>query len=407
MTARPDLLDAIAAAGDEDLFYYEVPDAGLALAGIGVADAIEARGPGRFQAVERGIAARSGEASQDASSLWVGGFAFADDTGDAVFPAARWWRPERAWFFRAEPGAETEPPSAATGSRPEPGRGNGSALLHRDPAGDARYRERVVRALDAIGSGELEKVVVARSLDLAQRPVDAVELLRRLRANNPGCAIYAARRGSHWFLGATPERLLRLRGHALEAVALAGSAPRGKTLEEDLAHGRRLIESKKEQAEHEVAVRALSQALAECGADLQVPEAPHLLRLPLVQHLCSPIRARWRATPPGLFEIARHVHPSAAVCGMPRTAASAWLAEHEELDRGWYAGLLGWRLARGDGEPAGGDGELAASLRCARLSGDGVRLYAGAGIVSGSDPDAETHETRLKWSGLLSALETR
>jgi len=385
-----DPLSLLARSGAGDAFYYEVPDADFALVGLGVAESVEAEGAERFARVQGELRDRGGDA------LWVGGFGFADRSSDADFPAARWWRPQRLWARRGDacwgdplPAADPAPRSPADVA-PAP---------QELPGDDALYRERVLRALDAIGRGELEKVVVARALDLRRsEPIDPVSLLRRLRARHTACALYAVKRGDCWFVGATPERLLRREDGRFEAMALAGSARRGRSEAEDERLGRRLVESKKEQSEHAVAVRELRQALERSGATLQVPESPELLRLSGLQHLCSRIGAHWPGAAPGLLEIAGRVHPTAAVCGAPVASARDWLARHEGLERGWYAGLVGW-LGRG------GEGELSAALRCARLEGGRARVFAGAGIVAGSDPDAEVRETRLKWNALLPALQ--
>jgi isochorismate synthase EntC len=177
---------------------------------------------------------------------------------------------------------------------------------------------------------------------------------------------------------------------------VAGSAPRGRSPEEDDRLGTALRESKKEQEEHAAVVRALREALAPLCVVLDVPEAPRLLRVEGIQHLETPIAGTLRDDAK-LFELAGRLHPTPAVAGAPREAALAWLAEHEALVRGWYGGGVGFL-------DAAGGGELCAGLRSALVCGSDARLYAGAGIVAASDPEAELVETRLKLRALLLPL---
>jgi isochorismate synthase len=187
-----------------------------------------------------------------------------------------------------------------------------------------------------------------------------------------------------------------VRGNRVETAALAGSAARGHTPEEDAALGRELFESKKEQEEHAVVVRALRAALEPHCESLDVPESPSLLRLEGIQHLETRF-AGALASGAHLLEIADALHPTPAVGGAPRAPAVDWLARHERLDRGWYAGAVGFVDAEGGGD-------LAVALRSALLRGGDALLYAGAGIVAGSVPEDELLETRIKLRALLTPL---
>ncbi len=418
---------ALLAADDQDAFCYALPDSGLAIAARGAAASFELAGPSRFteaDAALRDASARlwTGPSTPDGvGPLWVGGFAFADapteSAGWSGFPPARWWLPRELWLRRGGACwrvriAPVAPEDDAAGVA----RALADAALHRTPpqrgaspatrshtslcpsSDAATHTARVARALGAIHRGELEKVVLARAVDVERAaPFDPLALLRALGAQHPQCAVFAVARAGGWFLGASPERLLRLAGRRVDAMALAGSAPRGRSPEEDAHLRRQLVESKKEQSEHAVVVRALRAALESSGAALHVPESPDVLALPGVQHLRTAIRGELTETGPGLLALAGRVHPSAAVAGAPRDPALAWLAANEDLERGWYAGLVGWMTPSGDGE-------LSASLRCARLRGGRARLFAGGGIVAGSQPEAELRETRIKWNALLPAL---
>jgi isochorismate synthase len=259
------------------------------------------------------------------------------------------------------------------------------------------YRARIAAALRDIATGELEKVVLARSLHLHHDgPFDAGALLGDLRAIYPTCTSFAVGRPDGVFLGATPEHLVRLENARVETAAVAGSAPRGRNAEDDARLGRELRESKKEQTEHAIVVRVLREALADCCEDLDVPEAPRLLRLEEIQHLETPIAGTLR-NGASILELVERMHPTPAVGGAPREAALAWIAQWEDLDRGWYAGPIGFI-------DADGGGDFCVALRSALLRGGEARLFAGAGIVDGSIPDAELQETRVKLRALLVPL---
>jgi isochorismate synthase len=261
------------------------------------------------------------------------------------------------------------------------------------------YRGLVEKAVAAIREGDLEKVVLARSCTVVgSRPFETLALLRNLRALHPSCTIFALARGSVTFLGATPERLVRLEGGLVHADAVAGSAPRGRTARQDDRFARELLESKKDQEEHSVVVRCVLTGLARHCEALSAPQAPGLLRTDGIQHLHTPIEGRLRdPSRTTVLDLVAELHPTPAVGGAPREDALAWLRSHEGLERGWYAGPLGWLTPEGEGE-------FTVALRSMLLRGAEATLYAGAGIVAGSDPEAELVETRLKLRTALGAL---
>ncbi|WP_369139529.1 isochorismate synthase [Modestobacter versicolor] len=257
----------------------------------------------------------------------------------------------------------------------------------------------VAAAVARIDAGELDKVVLARDLLVsADRPLDPRRLLLRLAERFPDTWTFAV----EGMLGATPELLLRRTGRRLDARVLAGTAPRGAGADDDrLAAG--LEASVKDHAEHSYAVTSLADALRPFVDDLFVPDRPDVLTLPNVRHLASDVHGTQRdGDPTGLLELIRAVHPTAAVCGSPTPAAARVIGELEGMDRGRYAGPVGWLDSRGDGE-------FGLALRCAQLTGadDGrqARLFAGCGIVSGSDPIAELAETQAKLAAFQAALE--
>jgi menaquinone-specific isochorismate synthase len=257
----------------------------------------------------------------------------------------------------------------------------------------------VATAVERIGAGELAKVVLARDLLVsADIPLDPRRLLRRLADRFPDCWTFAV----DGLLGATPELLLRRSGRTLSARVLAGTAPRGAGSDDDRL-ARELIGSAKDRAEHALAVDSLVEALEPFCASLTAPEEPDLLTLANVRHLASDVTGIQRRTGSrgraGLLDLIGAVHPTAAVCGTPTADAAAVIAELEGMDRGRYAGPVGWLDSRGDGE-------FGLALRCAELVGDdSARLFAGCGIVAGSDPTTELAETQSKFAAFQAALE--
>jgi isochorismate synthase len=247
-----------------------------------------------------------------------------------------------------------------------------------------------------VREGLLKKVVLARGVKVRATGFDAADTLRRLRADYPTCTLFAIVRGDRCFLGATPERLVRVRGGEVNAMALAGSAPRGETEEEDRRFGAMLLAGPKDRLEHAVVVEVLREALTTVCTSVSVAEAPTLLRFRNVQHLHTPIVARLRGRST-VLDLVRLLHPTPAVGGVPREKALQWIGRHEGLDRGWYAGPVGW-IDRA------GEGEFAVAIRSALVRRDEATLFAGCGIVGDSDPDQEYAESGLKLRPMLSAL---
>ncbi len=410
-----DLLPVFATSPARFRFYLERPGRGEALVGLGDAARVEAAGARRFADADRAsrelLERLSVRGEPGPGPLLVGGFGF-EDAPPATprwqgFPALGLVLPrhlelrrgERAWSLRAEgaePGAERPACGpVAPGSRT---RADAPAFRARADAPLDAYRRRVEQALGSIHAGALEKVVVARSCTVrGAAPLDAVGLLATLRRIHPGCTLFAVALDDAVFLGATPERLVRRDGDQVRCAAVAGSAPRGGTPAEDQARARALLESKKDQEEHAIVVRALREGLGPFCHELRAPESPELLRTDGIQHLYTPVEGRLASPCPSVLRLAGAVHPTPAVGGTPSAAARAWLREHEGLDRGWYAGGIGT-------VDAAGDGAFAVALRSALLRGREASLFAGAGIVASSDPEAELAETRLKLRTILAPL---
>jgi isochorismate synthase len=275
------------------------------------------------------------------------------------------------------------------------------------------YRRQVNHALREIQAGRLDKVVLARSLRVDHDgELDVPGFLERLRSIYPTCTLVAMGRGQDTFLAATPETLVQVEGVRVETAALAGSAARGRHPEEDRALAGALFASPKEQAEHAHVVRAIRAALREHCSELDAPRSPRLRALFGIQHLETPIRGKLAAGEDGaaacsVLDLVEALHPTPAVGGVPASAADAWLRRFEGLDRGWYAGPIGWL------DVAGG-GDFRVALRSALIRG-GLRepgesgasralLFAGAGVVAGSEPERELVETRIKLRTLLAPL---
>jgi menaquinone-specific isochorismate synthase len=257
---------------------------------------------------------------------------------------------------------------------------------------ELRWLEAVAQATRMIEAGHLGKVVLARDLAVwSEQPLDGRTLTRRLAERFPDCFTFSVA----GLVGATPELLVRRTGRVVESVVLAGTARRGTDPAEDAAIGRALLDSGKDRDEHEHAVTSVRDALDPLLDGLDV-DGPSLLRLDNVQHLATRVGGTLRGAET-VLELAEVLHPTAAVCGTPTSTALAAIRALEGFERGRYAGPVGWV----DGN---GDGELGIALRCAQVDGDRARLYAGAGVVRASLPEAELEETRLKLRAFQAAL---
>jgi len=265
-----------------------------------------------------------------------------------------------------------------------------------DEAHDA-FRARVRAAVSAIARGELQKVVLARSTRArAGAPFAFAPILRRLAVAEPDAVRYSLPLAGGRLVGATPERLVRIERGRVIADAVAGSTAREAGIEGDARAAARLRLSKKDQEEHAWVRDAVEVALEPRVEHLIAPEAPGILSTGGLHHLHTPFRAA-RGTA-SVLDLAAAMQPTPAVAGVPTAAALAWLRAREPLARGGYAGPFGW---------AGLDGEggLAVALRCALIDRARAVVFAGAGIVAGSDAEAELEETRLKMRAMLGALE--
>lgn len=258
---------------------------------------------------------------------------------------------------------------------------------------DVLWMEAVAEVVSRIRQGQVEKVVLARDLAVWSKvPFDVRVLAQRLHERFLDCFTFLV----DGLIGASPELLVRRRGRAVESLALAGSAPRRPDPEDDLLAGKALLGSDKDRREHRAAVESVERVLLPLCDGLERSD-PELLRLPNVQHLATRFRGEL-TRPVGSLQLVDQLHPTAAVGGTPTAAAVELIRQLEGMDRGRYAGPVGW-------VDAAGDGEWAIALRCAELSGARARLFAGAGIVEGSLPEMELEETRLKLLAMMSVLD--
>ncbi|HEY5684803.1 MAG TPA: isochorismate synthase [Acidimicrobiia bacterium] len=259
---------------------------------------------------------------------------------------------------------------------------------------DMLWLESVAEAIDRIAEGAISKVVLARDFALwSKSPFDHMRLVSRLRDRFPECFTFLV----DGLVGASPELLLEMRDRTVESQSLAGSARRSPDAVEDERIGRELLASDKDRREHESAAESVGRALGEVCDRLERDAQPTLLKLANVQHLATRFAGTLARRHP-ILELIERLHPTAAVGGTPTERAVELIRELEQMDRGRYAGPVGWF-------DAASNGAFAIALRCAELSGARARLFAGAGIVEGSLPENELEETRIKLLAMQSAFE--
>ena len=384
---------------------------------------MSALGPDRFVEVERHAETLWGrlESIGDAvlPARLFGGFAFrpghAQDSPWKRFGEARFILPRLCYqdsptgasltlaLTRAEDTASSRPDSVRTlhdlaadlDRRPPDDREDPRLVphalvsVHHD---ERQWVNRVLRARQDILSGHLEKVVIARSTELAfDAPVDVYDVLAGLARQDPGCTLFAFGWRDLLFLGATPERLIARNGLTIHTEALAGSANSADPSAADW-----LLNSRKDRAEHQLVVRELLSTLDPLCRTVSCGQSPEVRTLRHVAHLHTPLTGKLRQ-PVHILRLVEKLHPTPAVGGAPTDAALAWIDHHEPMKRGWYASPVGWFDARGDGR-------FDMALRSAVIEGHRAHLYAGAGIVAASDEQSELDETRLKLQTLFTAL---
>ena len=265
---------------------------------------------------------------------------------------------------------------------------------------EEKWRNQVSKAINAIKSGQLEKVVLARDLKAdSSTKIDINNLLQKLEIEYPSTWVFLV----DGLVGATPELLVRLNKSLITSRVLAGTIQKTGNEDRDLALAASLAKSSKDLEEHEYAVKSIADSLAPFCSSTNVPESPFVLHLSNVMHLATDVTGVLNdsAKQADTFTLIENLHPSAAVCGTPTNVAKKLISELETMNRSRYAGPVGWIDAQGDGE-------IAIALRCGELS-DGnksIRIFAGCGIVAGSDPITEYAESQAKLMPMRTALET-
>jgi menaquinone-specific isochorismate synthase len=260
------------------------------------------------------------------------------------------------------------------------------------------WKERVAEAITRIEETGVDKVVLARDLlARANHNIDARPILKKLADEYPSTWTFAVA----GLVGATPELLLRLSRGMVTSRVLAGTIPKTGDDAKDLALAASLARSSKDLEEHEYAVRSVAEALEPFCTSTNVPESPFVLHLANVMHLATDVTGALIESKNHLdaFSLLKSLHPSAAVCGTPRNLAFDIIKEIEGMDRGRYAGPVGWI-------DASGDGELGIALRTGQISGSEIRIFAGCGIVAGSNPENELEESAAKMIPMRSALQS-
>jgi isochorismate synthase len=419
--------------GGEPWFAFEQPDRGdAALAGLGQAMRLESRSAQRFTDVAdrwRALSAVAPADSRDETGgggpVAVGGFAFAPDGGSsphwAGFEPASLIVPEVAIIRRRQGGERHVYLTLAARVSPDDMPEEHLAQLERrlaelrmspmpllDPAPTGRfqvasamppqhYEGAVARAVELIGSGQLEKIVLAREVQVhAPRAYDPAAILGVLREEFPSCFVFGVGRGESTLVAASPELLVRREGHRVSTLALAGSTRRSADPAVDDHLGEQLLRDRSYREEHAIVARRIERILRPHAVWVALAPEPELVRIANIQHLATPIRAQL-AEPMDALALAGLMHPTPAVGGEPLSRAAPLIPALEGLDRGWYSGPVGWT-------DAAGDGEFCVALRCALLRGSVARCYAGNGIVRDSDPTRELAETEVKLQAMLPLL---
>ena len=410
-------------------FCWEQPDRGFALATLGVAYGVTSRGRRRFEDVA-GACLRLNEGAivdeplglpSGAGPVWTGGFAFDPDGASSPpwssFEPASMTLPEVSLCRQGEgvfltvnvvvsPG--DDPDSIAgrvqarlAGLRPDP-----LPMLDPHPTGRPEIRsvrppgdfeDTIEAATTRIAEGEMSKVVLAREVTVeAAAAHSPAAIFGALREQFPSCFCFCAGTPEAAFLGASPELLIRRSGAGASTVALAGSTRRSSDPAVDDHLGEQLLRSDKNRREQRIVAERIVRKLRPHAVWVETASEPEVVKVANIQHLATPILAQL-AESHSAVELAGLLHPTPAVGGEPWPGAEGPIAELERMDRGWYAGPVGWMDATEDGE-------FCVALRSALLRDREARLFAGVGVVAGSDPAAELEETEVKLQALLPLL---
>ena len=261
-----------------------------------------------------------------------------------------------------------------------------------------KWKESVKQAVQKIKKEQAKKIVLAREIRLKlNRHAHISRMLRRLKETQPNSYIFAFEHEDNCFLGATPERLVQVKGKKLLSTCLAGTSPRGKTIQEDEKIAQDLLNDRKNREEHDYVVQMIKNSIEKYCENIEIPDEPIVFPLRNLQHLYTPVTARLK-TEHTVFDIVKKLHPTPALGGVPREKALAFIRENELLDRGWYGAPIGWLDSQANSE-------FAVAIRSGLVQGDEVSLFAGCGVMRDSDPNMEYEETNVKFLPMLTILE--
>jgi isochorismate synthase len=415
---------------EERYFVWEQPERdGFAIGALGSAATIDSiGGPDRFASA----AEQAGDVMRDAvieadltlpaaGPLWVGGFAFSAGGGETPewrsYPSGLLVLPELTLVRHGDEVTATATATCRPGDDPDELaqrmlarlsalRHDPMPLIDPDPVGGyelnsvrppEEFERAVGEASHAVAAGDVRKLVLAREVTVsAGAPFRPAAVFDALRSGYPSCYCFCVGTPEAAFVGASPELLVRRAGAVVSTVALAGSTRRSADPAVDDHLGERLLHSAKDLTEHRSVVRTIERSLAPHSVWVTAAEEPSLVKVANIQHLATQLRAQL-AEPRSAIELAGALHPTSAVGGEPWARAAKLISPLERLDRGWYAGPVGWMDSTEDGE-------FCVALRCALLNGNVAHCYAGVGIVADSDPEDELAETEVKLQAVLPAL---
>jgi len=408
-------------------FCWEQPDREFALAALGVVLEATSRGSRRFRDVARACLLVDAVYDEPpglpagAGAVWVGGFAFDPEGGSTspwsslapaslVLPELSVCRSGGETFLTVnalvQPDEDVDLRARALEGRISSLKQSPLPLLDPHPTGRVEiasvrppdeFERTIAAATDRIGAGEMSKVVLAREVSaISPAAHDVGAVFGALREQFPSCFCFCCGTPEAAFIGASPELLLRRSGASVSTVALAGSTRRSSDPAVDDHLGEQLLRSDKDRREHTIVAERIARLLRPHAVWVEAAPEPEIVKVANIQHMATPIVAQL-AEPRSAVELAGILHPTPAVGGEPSAAAASAIAELEQMDRGWYAGPVGWMDATEDGE-------FCVALRSALIRDREARLYAGVGVVAGSDPATELAETEIKLGALLPLL---
>lgn len=414
----------------EKSFYWEKPSEGIIIIALGELISISENGKGRFAAIEKkvkmireGFISNWDELESDQLPLFVGGMKFTPENHSEVwenYSDSNWMVPKVLVYCKGDEKvvvcnfllsseisrdrllSEFEMRMSQVFSAKEVTSASAYpkvvSIAGNTPKDKKKWMESVKKAISIIESGELQKIVLSRQLELNLNQEPYVHtLLSRLRQNYPECYLFAFHSGKSTFFGASPEKLIKLTGEWIEADALAGSAPRGRDEKEDKEFEEGLLRSEKDLLEHNTVINYIQDLFRDHSGEVIFDVPPKVKKLKNIQHLWTPVKVRLNSSH-RIFSIMEGLHPTPAVCGVPQADAMNIIRKIEDYHRGMYAGIVGWFNFKKEGE-------FAVAIRSALLKGKKLYAFAGGGIVEGSDPAVEYKETELKLKPILALFD--